>query len=68
MTGGFVIIKYYPNREFEDMHEMVGFVATGADLDSAVLKLEDEQEKFCSFEYNYFDIVTLPIVILNERI
>ena len=58
---GFVVIKYYPNKDLEDMHEFVTICKTGEELDKLVLDLEDEQEKIFTYEDEYFDIVTLSL-------
>lgn len=57
----FVIIKYYPNKDFEEQHEFVALVETGKEVDEVVLNLEEEQERLFSLDENYFDIVVLPI-------
>lgn len=56
----FVIIKNYPNKDFEEQHEFVALVETGKEVDEVVLKLEEEQERLFSVDENYFDIVVLP--------
>lgn len=58
--NGFVVIKYYPNRDIEEMHEFVTMCDTGAELDKVVLELEDEQEMYNSDAWEYFDIISLP--------
>lgn len=61
MSAKFIIIKYYPNRDIEEMHEFVTMCDTGSELDNIVLDLEDEQEMYDSDDWEYFDIITLPI-------
>lgn len=61
MSAKFIVIKYYPNRDIEEMHEFVTMCDTGSELDKVVLDLEDEQEIYNSDAWEYFDIITLPI-------
>ena len=61
MSAEFIVIKYYPNRDIEEMHEFVTICDTGSELDKVVLELEDEQEIYNSDDWEYFDIITLPI-------
>lgn len=61
MSAKFIIIKYYPNRDIEEMHEFVTMCDTGSELDKVVLELEDEQEIYDTDDWEYFDIITLPI-------
>lgn len=61
MSAEFIVIKYYPNRDIEEMHEFVTMCDTGSELDKVVLDLEDEQEMYNSDTCEYFDIITLPI-------
>jgi hypothetical protein len=61
MSAEFIVIKYYPNRDIEEMHEFVTMCDTGSELDKVVLELEDEQETYNSDDWEYFDIITLPI-------
>lgn len=65
MKGGFVVLKYYPNKDFEEQHEFVAIVETGKELDDLVLTLEEEQERYHYDENDYFDIVTLPAAWRN---
>jgi hypothetical protein len=58
---GFVVIKYYPNRDIEEMHEFVTICKSGEELDKTVLELEKEQEKIFTYEDEYFDIITLSL-------
>lgn len=60
MSAEFIVIKYYPNRDIEEMHEFVTMCDTGSELDRVVLELEDEQETYNSDDWEYFDIITLP--------
>lgn len=61
MSAEFIVIKYYPNRDIEEMHEFVTMCDTGSELDKVVLELEDEQEIYDTDDWEYFDIITLPI-------
>jgi len=61
MSAKFIVIKYYPNRDIEEMHEFVTMCDTGSELDKVVLELEDEQEIYDTDDWEYFDIITLPI-------
>lgn len=61
MSAEFIVIKYYPNRDIEEMHEFVTMCDTGSELDKVVLELEDEQEIYNTDDLEYFDIITLPI-------
>ena len=60
MSARFIVIKYYPNKDIEEMHEFVTMCDTGSELDRVVLELEDEQEIYNSDDWEYFDIITLP--------
>jgi hypothetical protein len=61
MSAEFIVIKYYPNRDIEEMHEFVTMCDTGSELDKVVLELEDDQEIYDTDDWEYFDIITLPI-------
>lgn len=60
MSARFIVIKYYPNKDIEEMHEFVTMCDTGSEVDRVVLELEDEQEIYNSDDWEYFDIITLP--------